>query len=50
MTLGGRAAGRLPRQVKVMVLARAVNQLGGFSMAFLTVLLADDFQAGLTVA
>jgi hypothetical protein len=50
MVLGGQAGGRLPRQVKVMVLARAVNQLGGFSLAFLTVLLADDFEAGLTGA
>lgn len=27
-----------------------MNQLGGFSLAFLTVLLADDFNAGLTTA
>ncbi|MFD0639086.1 MFS transporter [Catenulispora yoronensis] len=43
-------AERLPATVRVLILARGVNQLGGFSLAFLTVLLADDFGAGLTVA
>lgn len=43
-------AGRLPTAVRVLILARGVNQLGGFSLAFLTVLLADDFGAGLTLA
>ncbi|NUR63140.1 MAG: MFS transporter, partial [Catenulispora sp.] len=40
----------MPTSVRILILARAVNQLGGFSLAFLTVLLADDFGAGLTTA
>jgi len=41
---------RLPRSVRLLVAARAVNQLGAFSLAFLTVLLSRGFGASLTVA
>ncbi|MEY9926956.1 MFS family permease [Catenulispora sp. GP43] len=44
------ATDRLPGQVKALIMARAVNQLGGFSLAFLTVLLTRSFGAGLTAA
>lgn len=44
------ATHRLPKQVKALILARAVNQLGGFSLAFLTVLLTRDFGASLPAA
>lgn len=44
------AADRLPKQVKALIVARAVNQLGGFSLAFLTVLLTHDFGASLMAA
>jgi MFS family permease len=40
----------LPRQVRLLVAARAVNQLGAFSLAFLTVLMCRTFGASLTVA
>ncbi len=39
-----------PRQVRLLVAARAVNQLGAFSLAFLTVLMCRTFGASLTVA
>jgi len=45
-----RAEDRLPNQVKALIVARAVNQLGGFSLAFLTVLLTRDFGASLMAA
>jgi MFS family permease len=38
------------RQVRLLVVARAVNQLGAFSLAFLTVLLCRAFGASLTTA
>ena len=44
------AKDRLPKQVKALIVARAVNQLGGFSLAFLTVLLTRDFGASLMAA
>ena len=40
----------LPGRVRLLVAARAVNQLGAFSLAFLTVLLSRDFGASLAVA
>ena len=40
----------LPRRVRLLVAARAVNQLGAFSLAFLTVLLSRSFGASLAVA
>ncbi len=45
-------AGRkpLPRTVRLLIVARAVNRLGAFSLSFLTVLLAADFGAGATTA
>ncbi|GAA2740099.1 hypothetical protein GCM10009868_00900 [Terrabacter aerolatus] len=36
----------LPRQLRVLVVARCVNRLGGFSMAFLGVLLVRELGAG----
>jgi len=42
--------GGLPRQVKVLLLARFVNRLGAFSMPFLAVLLVQDHGASVTVA
>ncbi|WP_194895249.1 MFS transporter [Catenulispora pinisilvae] len=44
------ATSALPRQVKALIVARAVNQLGGFSLAFLTVLLNRSFGASLAMA
>src|SRR5690242_19725203 len=38
----------LPAQLRVLILARCVNRLGGFSMAFLGVLLLRDLDAGPT--
>src|ERR1700728_2551871 len=40
----------VPRQVRLLVTARAVNQLGAFSLAFLTVLMCRDFGASLAAA
>ncbi|WP_084316782.1 MFS transporter [Actinospica robiniae] len=40
----------LPTQVRLLIAARAVNQLGAFSLAFLTVLLSRDLGAGLATA
>lgn len=40
----------LPRRVRLLIAARAVNQLGAFSLAFLTVLLSREFGASLAVA
>jgi MFS family permease len=40
----------VPRQVRLLVAARAVNQLGAFSLAFLTVLLCRAFGASLATA
>lgn len=45
-----RSRERLPRTVRLLVVARAVNRLGAFSLAFLTVLIATGFGAGTTVA
>ena len=39
----------MPRPLVVLVLARCVNRLGGFSMAFLGVHLATDLEASLAV-
>lgn len=43
-------SGRLPRAVRLLIVARAVNRLGAFSMSFLTVLLTTSFGAGTAVA
>ncbi|MBC3840895.1 MFS transporter [Streptacidiphilus sp. 4-A2] len=40
----------MPRTVRLLLLARAVNQLGSFSLAFLTALICTDHGAGLTTA
>ncbi|MFD0355673.1 MFS transporter [Streptomyces sp. NPDC127110] len=40
----------LPRTVRLLVVARAVNRLGAFSLAFLTVLITTSFGAAPTVA
>ncbi|WP_194915707.1 MFS transporter [Catenulispora rubra] len=44
------ATSALPKQIRALLVARAVNQLGGFSLAFLTVLLTRSFGASLTAA
>jgi predicted MFS family arabinose efflux permease len=41
---------RLPRAVRLLTLARAVNRLGAFSMSFLTVLITANFGASAAVA
>ncbi|WP_411088075.1 MFS transporter [Streptomyces sp. 061-3] len=41
---------RLPRAVRLLIVARGVNQLGAFSMSFLTVLVATQFGASAAVA
>jgi len=41
---------RLPRQVRILAAARAVNQLGAFSLAFLTVLMSRELGASLDTA
>jgi MFS family permease len=41
---------RLPRSVRLLVAARAVNRLGAFSLPFLTVLLTTDLGAGTAAA
>jgi MFS family permease len=46
----GRGSGGVPRQVRVLVAARAVNQLGAFSLAFLTVMLCRNLGASLPTA
>ncbi|MFI7451964.1 MFS transporter [Nonomuraea sp. NPDC049714] len=35
--------GRLPRGIRLLIVARAVNRLGAFSLSFLTVLISTDF-------
>ncbi|MFI7009510.1 MFS transporter [Streptomyces sp. NPDC050145] len=40
----------LPRTVRMLLLARTVNQLGAFSLPFLTALISADYGAGLTTA
>ncbi|MFC7217849.1 MFS transporter [Streptomyces polyrhachis] len=45
-----RGSTRLPRTVRLLIVARAVNRLGAFSMSFLTVLITTDFGAGAAVA
>lgn len=45
-----RSSRALPGRVRLLIAARAVNQLGAFSLAFLTVLLSRDFGAGLATA
>ncbi|MFE1952847.1 MFS transporter [Streptomyces sp. NPDC059524] len=40
----------LPRTVRMLLLARTVNQLGAFSLPFLTALISADHAAGLTTA
>ncbi|MGP4094923.1 MFS transporter [Nonomuraea sp. KM90] len=49
MRIAGRAE-RLPRTVWWLVLARAVNRLGAFSLGFLTVLISTEFGAGAVTA
>jgi predicted MFS family arabinose efflux permease len=44
------SGGLASRPVRLLIAARAVNQLGAFSLAFLTVLLSSGFGASLTVA
>lgn len=41
---------RLPGHIRALIAARAVNQLGAFSLAFLTVMLDRDLGAGLAAA
>lgn len=41
---------RLPRAVRLLIVARAVNRLGAFSMSFLTVLLTTGFDASTALA
>ena len=41
---------RLPRTVRLLIVARAVNRLGAFSLAFLTVLITTSLGASTTVA
>ncbi|MEU8431614.1 MFS transporter [Streptomyces sp. NPDC029216] len=45
-----RSTPRLPRTVWLLVIARAFNRLGAFSMSFLTVLISTDFGAGAATA
>lgn len=45
-----RQHGRVPRQIRVLAAARAVNQLGAFSLAFLTVLMSRTLGASLATA
>ncbi|MEU3246310.1 MFS transporter [Streptomyces sp. NPDC006875] len=45
-----RGGTRLPRAVRLLVVARAVNRLGAFSLSFLTVLITTRFGASATVA
>jgi MFS family permease len=40
----------LPRTVRLLLLARTVNQLGAFSLPFLTALISAGYGAGLTTA
>lgn len=40
----------LPRTVRLLLLARAVNRLGAFSVPFLTVLISTEYGAGVTTA
>ncbi|MGW5129415.1 MFS transporter [Streptomyces sp. NPDC004069] len=40
----------LPRAVRLLLLARVVNQLGAFSLPFLTALICTDYGASLTTA
>lgn len=40
----------MPRVVWVLVVARAINRLGAFSLPFLTVLISTDFGASVTTA
>ncbi|MER7174890.1 MFS transporter [Streptomyces mesophilus] len=40
----------MPRAVRLLIVARAVNRLGAFSLSFLTVLFMTEFGAGATVA
>ncbi|MBR7827735.1 MFS transporter, partial [Actinospica sp. MGRD01-02] len=41
---------KLPRHVRLLIAARAINQLGAFSLAFLTVLLNQELGASLVAA
>jgi MFS family permease len=47
---GPRVRGRLPARIRLLIAARGVNQLGAFSLAFLTVLLSRGLGASLPVA
>ncbi|HEY3908224.1 MAG TPA: MFS transporter [Streptosporangiaceae bacterium] len=44
------AGAPVSRSIRLLIAARAVNQLGAFSLAFLTVMLSSDFGASLTAA
>ncbi len=50
VTAVARRHGGVPRQVGVLAAARAVNQLGAFSLAFLTVMLCRVLGASLASA
>lgn len=50
MIAAARQRGRVPRQIRVLAAARAVNQLGAFSLAFLTVLMSRTLGASLATA
>ncbi|MER6943957.1 MFS transporter [Nonomuraea sp. NPDC000554] len=43
-------AERLPRSVRLLIVARAVNRLGAFSLSFLTVLITAEFGVSATTA
>ncbi len=45
-----RSGKHLPRTVRLLIVARAVNRLGAFSLAFLTVLITTSFGASAAVA
>ncbi|AKU14686.1 MFS transporter [Luteipulveratus mongoliensis] len=40
----------VPRELRILILARTINRLGAFSMAFLGLLLTEHLGAGLTAA
>ena len=50
MAIAAQQSGEVPRQVRILVAARAVNQLGAFSLAFLTVMLCRVLGASLGTA
>jgi MFS family permease len=50
MTVTARRNASLPRQVRILAAARAVNQLGAFSLAFLTVMMCRVLGTSLATA